>query len=334
MTPLFEVLRRWPEPFTRPVPGGPWVEEAVLHGVAPWVEESLSAGKQVVPERLLAASRSQLSAGNRHRRFTLDVLDALSHQGVTPVLLKGYGLARRLYSSALSRPASDVDVFVMPPQRVAAELALSSLGLAYQPDAGLADAFEDHHHRAFSGARGLVELHHRLASGFGGEGFPDSELDSRCISAELDGRAVRYLAPEDELTYLAVHAATHSFLRLSWLVDLKRFVALVPLDWELLVSRARRIRLVRPLRVALELSQRLLDAPIPPRAQRLLSSFSVRAPLDRVVFSEERVASGDWAREQVPAFLLHVYLTQSPRQMAQHVFAGFKRAIRRARAGD
>jgi hypothetical protein len=126
-----------------------------------------------------------------------------------------------------------------------------------------------------------------------------------------------------------VHAANHAFLRLSWLVDVKRFLALVPLDWELLASRARQAELVRPLRATLSLAERLMGARVP-QAARSLRSF--RGLVDPLVFSEDRLASAEWASKQIPAFLLHLYLAQTPRQIARHVFAGAKRALRRARS--
>ena len=333
MNPLFAVLRRWPDGFTSVLPDGQWVHDAIRHGVAPFVADSLALGGQRVPVELATAARAQLASGRRHRALTLDVIDALATEGLTPTLLKGYGLATRLYATPLSRPSVDVDLAIPPESIGVAERAMARLGLSLQTDSALGDAFEEHHHRAWAGPRGLVELHHRLASGLGGDGLDDADIESRLVNAELEGRRVRYLAPEDEFLYLCVHAATHAFLRVSWLLDLKRFLEVTPsLDAAELVRRAGAVSQVRSLRAALALSERLVGARIPEGARAALSRFSVRATFDPLVFSEEHVASADWASARIPSVLLHLYLTESPRLVASELFAGAKRALRRARS--
>lgn len=328
MSPLFEVLRQWPEGFTRSVPDGPWIDAAIRHGAALWVTDALALGKLAVPTRLSDAARGQLAQARKHRRFTLEVLAALNRAGVVPLLLKGYGLASRIYAAPLSRPAVDVDVFVRPGEEARAAAALAALGLVEQPDAALDDVHEDHHHTSWASRDGLVELHHRLASGFGGRGYDDAALAARAVDAQLEGQRVQYLSTEDELLYLAVHAATHAFLRVSWLMDLRLFIDARPqLDWALLVERAREAELVRPLRAALVLAQRL-GARVPPLSLR----WSLRERTDDLVFSDENVASARWASAKVPAFLLHLYLAQTPGQVVRHVWAGTQRALRRARA--
>ena len=179
MSPLFDVLRRWPEGFSSALPEGPWVHDAIRHGVAPFVADSLALGGQRVPIELVNAARGQLTTGRRHRAFTLDVIDALASDGVTPTLLKGYGLATRLYATPLSRPSVDVDLAIAPRSMPVAEQAMARLGLSLQADSALDDELEEHHHRAWAGPRGLVELHHRLASGLGGEGLDVGDGGSR-----------------------------------------------------------------------------------------------------------------------------------------------------------
>jgi hypothetical protein len=333
MSPLFDVLRRWPEGFSSALPEGPWVHDAIRHGVAPFVADSLALGGQRVPIELVNAARGQLTTGRRHRAFTLDVIDALASDGVTPTLLKGYGLATRLYATPLSRPSVDVDLAIAPRSMPVAEQAMARLGLSLQADSALDDELEEHHHRAWAGPRGLVELHHRLASGLGGEGLDDDDIERRLVDAELEGRRVRYLSPEDELLYLCVHAATHAFLRVSWLLDVKRFLTVMPsLDWVELVRRAQAVSQLRSLRAALALSERLVGARLPDAARAALSRFSVRATFDPLVFSEAHVASADWASARIPSVLLHLYLTDSARLVASELFAGAKRALRRARS--
>ncbi len=317
-----------------PAPVAPeWTHQAIRHGLAGFLADALSTQKAKVPVDLATAARAQFAAGLRHQRLTLTVLDALSKQGIRPTLLKGYGLASRLYAQPLLRPASDVDVLVPPPEFGVAQRALLGLGLQLQHNPGLADAHEEHHHEAYAGAPGLVELHHRLFVGFGRSGFDDQGIVSRRVEAHLNGREVYFLEPEDELMYLCIHAANHSFLRLSWLLDVKCFLVAYPsLNWGVMASRARQVNMQRALTVALRLAQRLLDARLPPEANAELRP-SYRSHLDEFVFSEARVISAQWSEARVPAFLLHLFLTDTSAQVARHVFDGALRASRRARSG-
>ncbi|MHB8879844.1 MAG: nucleotidyltransferase family protein [Myxococcaceae bacterium] len=104
------------------------------------------------------------------------------------------------------------------------------------------------------GPPGMVEVHFRLMANWGASG----------VSSTLEGRSVRYLCPEDELVYLALHVANHMLGRLGWLYDLKLLVLAYPsLDWSRVVETAREARMPGPAFYALDASRRLLGAGIP-----------------------------------------------------------------------
>lgn len=325
MRPLFEILGRTPA----------WEPALIPHGLAAWVADELAGAGKPVPPALQQAARAQLSSGLKIKRLTLMVLDALRAADVVPVLLKGYGLAARLFpEQPLARPASDVDVLVLPSELARAEQALAKLGLQHRQVPGVADEHEEHHHRAWSGPAGLVEVHFRLFSGFGGNVFADDELRRRCVSAQLDGRDVRWLSGEDEFLYLAVHAANHGFLRASWLVDLRQYLVRYPaLDWAVIRARAARAGFLIPLVTTLGLLEHLLEVELPPEARRQLRPSRWRALVDPRVFSAERVADARWSNDRVASFLLRLYLVDSPGQGLRHVFEGARRYWRQRREG-
>lgn len=306
------------------------------HGVAAWVADELAAAGQPVPADLQQAARAQLAAGLKIKRLTLTVVDTLAAVEVVPVLLKGYGLASRLYpDQPLARPATDVDVLLAGREVPRAEQALAKLGLAHREVPGVEQELEEHHHRAWAGPAGLVEVHFRLFSGFGGRAFDDQAIQARTVAGTLDGRPVRWLGPEDELVYLATHAANHGFLRLSWLVDLRRFLALHPaLDWVAMLGRAREAGFEVPLVSALLLTHRLLDVPLPVEVERATARHRLRRRLDRWVFSPERVADARWSNDRLASFLLRLYLTDSPGQGARHLWDGALRLWRQRRGAD
>src|SRR5204863_9402994 len=71
-------------------------------------------------------------------------------------------------------------------------------------------------------------------------------------------------APEDEALYLLLHAARHLFLDPLWLYDLKLFLRIYPdLDWARIARRARALRVVSALLMAVEMLERRLGVSVP-----------------------------------------------------------------------
>lgn len=325
MRPLFEILGRWPA----------WEQIALRHGLAAWVADELSAAGRSVPHALTQAARAQVSSGLKLKRLTLAALDGLAAVEVTPVVLKGYGLASRLFpEQPFARPASDVDVLVLPEEVPLAEPALAKLGLRLGAVPGVADVFEEHHHRPWSGAAGLVELHFRLFSGFGGEVFDDRRIRARTSLGTLEGRTVRWLSAEDEFLYLATHVANHGFLRISWLVDLERYLHFAPtLNWQAMRERAGAAHFEVAVSTALEVLERVLEVELPLAARRSFPRSLARGQLDRRIFSTERVLDARWSNDPLGAFLLRLYLVDSPRQGARYLLDGARRYWRQRRGG-
>lgn len=325
MRPLFEIFGRWPA----------WHEAVVRHGLAAWVADELSSTGQPVPPLVTQAARAQVLRAAKLKRLTHDALDAFAAVQVTPVLLKGYGLGSRLFSDQpLARPSSDVDVLVLPAEVAVAEGALQALGLQLALIPGVEDAFEEHHHRPWVGPAGLVELHFRLFSGLGGNAFDDERVQERTREGQLDGRAVRWLAPEDEFLYLAVHAANHSFLRVSWLVDLARYLEVEPeLDWEQMRVRAEQGGLEVAMSTTLSLLERLFELRLPPAACEAFPQTWLRNRLDAHAFSPARVIQAGWSNDRLASFLLRLYLVDSVAQGGRHVWEGARRFLRQWSGG-
>lgn len=340
--PLFEVLARLParrDELGHIVPGLDGellVSQAARHGLAGSVADALAGvGVSLKPaaHRALAQhAQQQLAAGARHRRFTLAVVDALAREGVVPVLLKGYGLARRLYEKPLLRAASDVDVLVAPSELAAVARALAPLGLRSSVDPGLTDVLAEGQHVSFGGAAGLVEAHFRLVTAPSSSALDAQPLLARAQAGELDGRPVRFLAAEDELLSLAVHAANHAFLRVSWLVDLERFLAAHRgLDWPLMRSRAAGLGVARAFEVALDVVARTLEVALPPDALDARTRVPPWRRLDARLFTARRLASASVAQGRISSVLVRLWLADGPPFALRQLRDGARRWRRRRR---
>lgn len=310
------------------------VDAAARHGVSAFVADALAAAKVTLePDAqaaLTQAARALVAQGLKHKRLTLKVVNALHAEGVTPVLLKGAGLAQRLYpEQPLGRPSSDVDVLVTPAELPRARAAMARLGLPERVDQSLEDVFEEHHHLAFAAPGELVEVHFRLFSGFGGNAFDDEALRGRLVAGAFEGRPVRFLGAEDEFVYLATHAANHAFLRASWLLDLQRYLARRPgLDWAVMAARCAAAGFSSAVTASLWVLEAALEVSLPPAARAAFPVSTLRELGHGALFSPAHVEAADLSAHRVAGFALRLWLVDSPRHGLRHATDGARRLVR------
>ncbi|MFZ5470299.1 MAG: nucleotidyltransferase domain-containing protein [Myxococcota bacterium] len=331
--PLLTVLRVPPDELPQApgsFDGGELVRAAERHGLSGLVMRALEnvpltpALSQREREVLRKHALAIAATGMKLRRLLFQALDALGEEGITPVLLKGYGFASRYWPEPLLRPCSDVDLLVDEHELPAATRVAMKLGLTRHDDPGEDDPFAHHHHLGFHGPAGLLELHFRPIAGFG------SAMErARTVEGTLEGRKVRYLTPEDELVYLGAHAAQHCFLRLGWLVDLK-FLLGRPLNEQRVVELAQEVGMSGAVFAALTALQTALHFPVPWRLMDGLSPSRWRNILVAAAFTEERLVSASLAQKKLPAFAVRTLLADSLPNMARHSAEGALRALRRA----
>lgn len=306
-------------------------EQAERHGLSAYVAEGLEKGGVQLPagaqERLASAARSTVALAQRNRRLLFRALDALVARKVEPIVLKGYGLAARLYPSPLARPSTDVDLLVQPEALDEVHRALGELGLQAVAESDAEDPEDDERHHAFQGPAGLVEVHYRLFSGFGGGSFDEEGIWRRSTLSELERRSVRFLDPTDEFLYLATHAANHAFLRLSWLVDLQLFLRRGGLlDWPAMAERATKSGFSSALATSLVVLEQALGVALPPGA---VAASRRRSTAHRRLFSNERLVAADLAQGRLSNFLVRLWLVDSPRRATRHLLGGARRLARR-----
>jgi len=339
-SPLFEVLARIPQREGELPALVPTLEldalmvQCARHGVSAYVGDAFARAQVTLPAAAQSAlsldARGTVARGAKNKRLLLAVLDALAAQNVTPIVLKGLGLATRLYDSPLSRPSTDVDVLIVPTQMPVVHQVLIAMGLVAQADPALGDVLEEHHHHAFAGPAGLVEVHFRLFAGFGMASYDDAAVQARAWSANLERRAVRYLSAEDEFLYLAVHAANHAFLRASWLVDLQRFAIQTPPRWERVAELAREVGFTVPYAAALDALSTALQAPVPEVATEAAGHRGVRHVVHRWLFSARHLGSARLAEGALAPFLIRLWLVDSPARGVTQFLGGLRRLVRRA----
>src|SRR5260370_6873733 len=99
----------------------------VLNGLA---AEGLAIPKSV-SVRIRTDSLAIAASCLRTKALLVRALDSMSRRGVEPILLKGYGLAKRLYPDPLMRPTSDADLLPHPDEYRDAEQAFLDIALRH-----------------------------------------------------------------------------------------------------------------------------------------------------------------------------------------------------------
>ncbi|MBJ6761343.1 nucleotidyltransferase family protein [Myxococcaceae bacterium JPH2] len=332
---LVSLLRAWPAApaaSVAPEHAVAFVQASVRHGLVGFVEHAVSRAGWTLPNEARALLRRE-SLGNAARVMRVKALlakavKALASEGVTPVLLKGYGLARRLYPDPLQRATSDVDLLVTRAEVDRSVRALTGLGLRIR---GPAHAHEDSHHLELTGAAGLVELHFRALAGYG-RALEGDALVARSEVEEWDGLRVRHPNAEDEAVYLALHASNHLLQRLAWLFDLKLLAlpsaARAPLDWAEVVSLARETALPHLAWYAWEAAHRLMAAPVPADVLSALAPPWWQREVAARCFSEARLLSTGLAKSKPAWMAAKLLLAPHVGDMARYTLRRLEAAAR------
>ena len=195
-------------------------------------------------------------------------LDALESARIRAAVLKGPALVERLYPEPSLRCSSDLDILVAEADTDGAVAALEPLGYAVETGPSARYARRHLHHVQLLGHRPpVIELHFRAYEGFGVRMAAEKFLERARPHRTAGGARCLVLAPEDELLYLAVHAAGHCFDRLLWLHDLKLLIAAEPaMDWSAVEARARAMGVMTAFALACEMLRRRLGVAMPPSA--------------------------------------------------------------------
>jgi len=232
---------------------------AERHGLAGVLFDAV--GPAALPEDLRRHVQAREIAREADHAAHLAMLRAIDAELEVPaVVLKGPLLGERLYARPSARTSTDIDLLVAPEALAAATAALGRAG--YRPwDHPREAHFRRYgHHLHFSHpAAPPLELHFHAFRGFGAT-LASAQLLARSTPAPAGLRALRVLSPDDELAYLAVHAAGHRFMKLGWLYDLHLLLAQLRPEH---VQAALTLGMSRPVRLALEAVRGTFGAELP-----------------------------------------------------------------------
>ena len=304
-------------------------ERAESGGVAVAIAHQLGVRSARVDER----RRAQMVAGMRSLAVTERVLRLCEELSIPAAPLKGPLLGERLYGDISLRPTSDVDVLL--PERDVVRLVdrLAREGADVPEPHVHAFYAKHHHHLNVTWTHVLVELHFRATSSFG-VFTPAEALLARASVGRIGSGggaaavAARVLDPNDELIYLATHAAAHYCAHDILLLDLKLFERRhsLALDWQVVEQRARALRLERAVGVAIVAAER--RAGLDTRAMSAAWRAESAALLERIPPNLPPGYVDDW-RVRMKAHVAHARMCATPGIAARAFARDMVRAAKR-----
>lgn len=260
------------------------------HGVMPLLYQNLTAVcPDLVPPDVLSELKGHFLANAQSNLFLtgelLKLLDAFGAAGIRAMPVKGPVLAETAYGNLALRQFSDLDLMLDRKNIIrAGELLMRdqftraerldpaqeafSLKLAYE--FGFTHPAKDL----------LVELHWDVLPQWFSVASDADGIWSRVRAVSLAGRKVISACPEDTLFMLCLHGAKHAWQSLGWICDVSQFIQRhEDLNWDWLLTNARRLKSERLLLLGLHLAQVLLDADLPEHVQRRIRFDAVTCSL-------------------------------------------------------
>ena len=215
---------------------------AALHRLQPLLHVQHRGLGSIPPEvaaEWQAAHRAAALRAMAQRADLSEICALLERDGFAPIALKGAWLAVHAYGEAAQRPMRDIDLLVTPETVIPAFEALLAAGftLAKPCEMTLDEVVRlDKHMPPLIAARGtVVELHQYLWERDGrlDHASPAGNEVALRARSQVAASGIRYLAPQDLLAHLIVHAVYSHRLDCGPLVlaDIDLLLRSAPIDW-------------------------------------------------------------------------------------------------------
>jgi Uncharacterised nucleotidyltransferase len=276
--------------------------QARRHRLAPLLSRHLESAGLDVPEAVraeLVRERQRTAAGNmRLLAGARTIVAAFDREGVRVIALKGLALLEETYDDLSLRPMVDVDFLV--PEAAIQRAEDLVVGLGYRSarprsEASVGPRAGKYAYPQLTSADGVVhvDLHRHV--------LPDADFDiGEYWGHARPSRVGVHLLPdhEDLLLHLAGHFFKDRVRRsegsLGQLADMAWLVHAAPVDWDVVVARARAYGLHGRVFLALMATNQLLGPVVPADALEALRPASYSPSVGRVFLKRRLLAEAPW----------------------------------------
>lgn len=243
---------------------------ADAHGVGGLLHLALTTAAPHAVPRAIGDLLARNFYESKTRAFRLagqlaDVTNALSHEGVEAIAVKGPLLSVQAYGQLGARSFNDLDVLVGRHQLNASRRALEAAGYAVDPvhRRFLEGPYPraEYHYGFMSTApgdgRALVEVHAEPFMWYLGIEWAWQDLRAHSVPLTLCGHPVRGLGSTDAMLFLAVHSAADGWSRFEHVTAFLGMARQPNLDWPAALEKAQALGVARMLKVAIVLTDAL-----------------------------------------------------------------------------
>jgi hypothetical protein len=287
------------------------------HGVLPLLYSALASIEGAVPSEFQLRLKQNFQI-NVHKAMRLSlelirIVDHLAAKGVEVLPYKGLALAEAVYGDIALRQTGDIDLLIRARDLARVREAVRELGFTPHEKFSAAEErayLKSGYECAFDGAAGrnLLEVQWSILPRFYAVDFDMDGVFAQAVTLPVAGREMKTPGHEDLFLILAVHAAKHVWGRLIWVCDLARIMRKPGLDWSWIAAQARKLGIVRIVRVTMLLAERMLGAEIPQAAsEKLTSDYEADALASKIL---ESIPRGEFDVESVEYFRLMMRLRE------------------------
>lgn len=201
------------------------------------------------------------------------IQDFFTDEGVRIIPLKGIALIQGPYSNIGERFITDIDVLVRAKDALRAIALLNAEGYSNPPlhfDA--AKPYSDFYNSLLldkpSAIPYCIHLHWHLLNSVLPFFMFNIDMEKIWQEAKIkmyDGRDILMMNPEQEIVYLAIHAAKHAYEQVGLLKDIQKITVYYQdkLDWQEVIETARNWNAALPLYNLLLLTSKRLEVIFP-----------------------------------------------------------------------
>jgi Uncharacterised nucleotidyltransferase len=266
-------------------------QTAMNHGVAPLCYAQLQT---FFPERIpeeemepLRAHARSVAGRNLYLAAKLvEILHRFASKDIRVIPYKGPVLAEMAYGNLGLREFVDLDFILAHRDLRPAWTVIEQLG--YRPaDPALAEPdapVPGEYLFLAPGGDFHIELHTELTL----RHFPNPLVPARLANSlapvQVNGETIQTFSPEESLVFLSVHGAKDFWARLLWISDVAELIqSSQGFDWKRALAAANELGCGRFVRLAILLSNGILEAPVPQKTLDYANSDSEAKALAQMV---------------------------------------------------
>jgi putative nucleotidyltransferase-like protein len=251
------------------------LDRAQNHGLIPFFFRNLQTlGFPGVPDSVRTELKSAFQANALRNdvlaRELAHVLGRLAEAGVPVIPLKGIPLADWLYGDPALRVCADIDILVPPSSVLGARRVILANGYS----SPFPESFFLNHQFHTSADCSLLprqsivpymlEVHWKVLHHSSGDNEAMQDLWAEARPKSCLGAPAYALSPDWEFLYLTVHAASHKWQTLKWLLDIHELSITGLVNWQKLRENAGRLGVGPLVEITLGICSSLFATPVPP----------------------------------------------------------------------